>query len=536
MQTKTKRYTQRAFWGYIGVTLVTGVLTGALIFAFKTAASAVISLSGVVYTFVRTNPLWILPLIAAAVVLGLLSAAILRFAPNARGGGIPTAIAVLRGILSLRWLRNLLAVFSAALLSFLGGVPLGNEGPSVQMGTAVGGGTTRLLGRNHPAWKRYIMTGGACAGFAAATGAPLTGIFFALEEAHRRFSPLIFLSAATTVSAATVTMQGLGMAFEVSTDLFHFSATPMMPVEKLWAPLALGLICGVVAISFTKAYGLVGEGIQRFLKDIPFAVKMIAVFVLAALVGVILPDGIGSGHDLIESLVEGDGVWSILLLCFVVRAFLLMTANHIGVTGGLFVPTLAFGAILGGVGSNLLTATGALDAKWTGLMVMVGMVSFMSASSRTPVTAILFGVEALCGLDNIMPLILGATAAYLVTEAADVEGFCEEVVANKAAAVRKGKQALAVDAHMVLQSGAFAVGKEIRDILWPPTCVVVSVCHPTGAAGHSGLGVGDTLHLQYQTVDPDDTYRQLEDLLGVQDGHETMSAHREHTGREVPEI
>ena len=536
MQTKTKRYTQRAFWGYIGVALVTGALTGGLIFGFKMAASAVISLSGIVYTFVRTNPIWILPLIASAIVLGLLSAITLRLVPHARGGGIPTAIAVLRGILSLRWLRNLLAVFSAALLSFLGGVPLGNEGPSVQMGTAVGGGTTRLLGRNHPAWKRYIMTGGACAGFAAATGAPLTGIFFALEEAHRRFSPLIFLSASTTVTAATVTMHGLGAAFGVSTDLFHFLETPVMPVKTLWAPLALGLVCGVVAILFTKAYGLVGDGIQRFLKGVPFAVKMVAVFVLVALVGVILPDGIGSGHDLIESLVEGHGAWHLLLLCFVVRACLLMAANHIGVTGGLFVPTLAFGAILGSVGSNLLATTGALDAKWTGLMVMVGMASFMSASSRTPVTAILFGVEALCGLDNIMPLILGATAAYLVTEAAGVEAFCEEVVANKAVAARKDKQALAVDAHMVLQPDAFAVGKEIRDILWPPTCVVVSVCHPTDATRHGGLGVGDTLHLQYQTVNPDDTYRQLEDLLGVQDGRETMSARREHTGREVPEI
>ena len=71
-----------------------------------------------------------------------------------------------------------------SLLSFLMGVPLGNEGPSVQIGTAVGRGTTRIALRKRFAWDRYSMTGGACAGFAVATGAPISGILFAVEEAH----------------------------------------------------------------------------------------------------------------------------------------------------------------------------------------------------------------------------------------------------------------------------------------------------------------------------------------------------------------
>ena len=73
------------------------------------------------------------------------------------------------------------ALFFGSVTSFLIGVPLGNEGPSVLMGTAVGKGCTDTLAKKHPAWSRYSMTGGACAGFAVATGAPISGILDAYK-------------------------------------------------------------------------------------------------------------------------------------------------------------------------------------------------------------------------------------------------------------------------------------------------------------------------------------------------------------------
>ena len=115
----------------------------------------------------------------------------------------------MRGVLSVRWLTCLLGVFFSSLITYLGGIPLGTEGPSVQMGTAVGKGTVRLLGRRHLAWDRYVMTGGAGAGFAAATGAPLTGILFAFEEAHERFSPMLLMVSAMTVASGSLTAEFL---------------------------------------------------------------------------------------------------------------------------------------------------------------------------------------------------------------------------------------------------------------------------------------------------------------------------------------
>ena len=202
MQTNRLTYVKNILIPCLVFSTASGAGTGLLIFLFKWAASAVIGLSSTVYDTVHEHPAYLPLLLLGALVLGLTAAFVLRKVPDCRGGGIPTSIAILRGLTTFHWLKSIVFVFGSAMLTYLCGVPLGNEGPSVQMGTAVGRGIVR----KHPAWNRYIMTGGACAGFAAATGSPLTGILFAFEEAHRRFTPMIVLTSATAVIAGSTVM------------------------------------------------------------------------------------------------------------------------------------------------------------------------------------------------------------------------------------------------------------------------------------------------------------------------------------------
>ena len=171
---------------------IVGMLTGVLIFIFKVTSSHVMHKSAEIYAFVRENPIYLPALVAGAAAIGLLSALVLRWAKECRGGGIPTAVASIRGLIPLKWAQGIFALFTTSMLTYIAGVPLGNEGPSVQMGAATGKGATSIFGKRYKALERYNMTGGACSGFAIATGAPLAGIVFAMEEAHRRFSPTIF--------------------------------------------------------------------------------------------------------------------------------------------------------------------------------------------------------------------------------------------------------------------------------------------------------------------------------------------------------
>lgn len=511
----------------------TGIGTGLLIFLFKLAASAVIGFSDSVYEFVRENPVFLPALIVGAALIGLVASVVLRKIPDCRGGGIPTAIAILRGLVPLHWLKSIVSVFGSAMLTYLCGVPLGNEGPSVQMGTAVGGGIVR----KHPAWDRYIMTGGACAGFAAATGSPLTGILFAFEEAHRRFSPMLFMTASMAALTASATMQGLCSLVDMEYTLFGFEIAEVLPMRYLWAPLVVGLVVGLCAAIFTKAYRFIRKFVKHTLRQVPFTVKIVGIFAVVSVIGFFSDKCVGSGHGLVDELMEGHGVWYLLIVYFCIRALLLLLANNSDVTGGLFVPTLAFGAILGALCGKVLIAAGLLPAEYYSIMVILGIASFLSASSRTPLMAIAFSIEALGGLTNIIPLTISITIAFLVIETLGITAFTDTVIESKLEAAHAGKTAQIVDLHVSVAPGSFVVGKEIRDILWPPTCVVLSVHKsPASNAADPTLSANDILHVHYQTYDPEETFRNLEALIGPQEDDVYPRVRVAGENHQVPEV
>ncbi|MBQ5742815.1 MAG: chloride channel protein, partial [Clostridia bacterium] len=193
-------------------------------------------------------------------------------------------------------------------------------------------------------------------------------------------------------------------------------------------------------------------------------------------------------------------------------------ANNLGVTGGLFIPSLAFGALLGALCGKGLIALGILPESYYGVLVIVGMCAFLGASSRTPLMAIAFSMEALSGINNVMPVILGVCFAYVVIELTGAEDFVDTVLFKKIRHSAKGTPTVAKEEKFTVQPHSFVIGKEVRDILWPPRCQVLSIDH-VHAAAHGGatLEQGDVLHLHYYPDDEGDVDRQMEALLGHQE-------------------
>ncbi len=512
------KYIKSQLFPCLAFSAITGAATGIVIFLFKIASSYVIEQSQIIYGIARKDPSQLIWLVLGAAAVGLTSALILTLNKNSRGGGIPTSVAILRGLIGFSWVKNLFGLFPSALLTFFGGVPLGTEGPSVQMGTAIGRGTIELFGKKHKGWDRYIMTGGACGGFAVATGAPLTAIIFVFEEVHRRFSPLLFMTAAMTVGTAEAVMHLLSSFTGVSPYLFDIEPAAALPLKYIWVAVMIGIICGISAILFTHLYSGIGELIKKKLAKLPFVLKMLFIFVLVALLGFISSDFIGSGHGLIESLIEGKGVWYLLILCFGIRAVLLMFANNIGVSGGLFVPSLTFGALIGALFSKLVSALGIFPKEYFIIPVIIGMASFLAATSRIPITASAFALEALGGLTNSLSITAGVTLAFLIIEIWGVESFQDTVISEKVKVYNDGKTSSTVDEKVTVMHGSFAQGKEIKNILWPPSCTVLSVQKPEGAGERHGahLEEGDILRIHYSTYDHAATRTALEAIVGAQ--------------------
>ena len=503
---------------YLLSSAICGLLVGALIFCFKYIASLVITLSSDIYAFVRANPIYLPLMVVGAAILGLAASLILKVAPEGKGGGIPTAIAVLRGLISFNWVKSLFSMFTSAMLTYLCAVPLGNEGPSVQMGTAVGRGCMRLLSKDDSPFDRYIMTGGACAGFAAATAAPLTGVLFAFEEAHKRFSPLVFCVSSVSAVSACISMDLLCELTSTPYALFHFSNVPQLPIVYIPSALVVGVMCGLCAIVLSWGYDKVRDVLSFKLAKLSFAVKVTVIFIIVSLLGFLSADFTGSGHHLVDELVLGEGVWYFLLLALLVRAVLLIFANNIGVTGGLFVPALAFGALSGALSAKLLVALQLIPTEYYSVCVIIGIASVLAAFSHTPLMAIAFSLEALGAADNILPTIIGVTVAYLFVEKFARAPFTDLVIEAKAEDAHKGRVAHSLDVQLTACPDSFIIGKEIRDILWPPMLVVRSIePNPAITSRESDFVYeGDKLSVHLVTYDPKETIRILESYLGKQ--------------------
>lgn len=506
----------------LAFSVTAGVFSTLLITAFQWATEQVIHLSDTIYGAVRANPVWLPALVGGAALIGLIASFILSFSHSCRGGGIPTSIAAIRGITGFKWIKSAFVLPLSALLTFLCGLPLGTEGPCVQMGTAIGDGAVKLLGgKKHVGWRRYGMTGGAAAGFSLATGAPITAILFSMEEIHNRFSPLLFSIASISVIVSQLTARLLAHFGIGSHGLFHLDSLPALAPKFFLIPLAIGLLCGACSIFFTRAYHHFDKLVRVRLGKLSVKVKFPIIFACIALIGFFFAKALGSGHALVdhllgEHLFETHTLWYFLIAIFLIRAVLMMIANTAGVTGGIFLPTLAFGAIIGALCAEGCIALGIIGSEYYVLLVVLGMTAFLGANSRIPVTACVFAIEALCGIHNVLAVVIAATVAFLVVELTGEDDFTDTVVKIKAHAIHNGKVPHLIEVPLTVYKDSFVIDKELRDILWPASCVVLSVERGPNRTEKLGLAEGDVLTVYYKTYDPVATAEEFEVLVGNQ--------------------
>jgi len=516
---KNSRFVNLIFPSII-LSAITGAFASLVINIYKFFAKHITHFSENVYSHIAEQ-LWLIPLILA---IFLVSAFVMTRVyvklPNVKGGGIPTAIASLRGIIKLKWRENLLGVFFFSLVSFLFGVPLGNEGPSVQMGCAIGSGVSRLWQnerkeKDHKAWERYAMTGGACAGFSVATGAPISGFVFAVEEAHRRISPMILISAATSVIFAGITTEILAPLLNVSKVLFPSVAMPVLTVRSVLIPLSVAIAVGLFAVAFLKVFIVLDKFYNSKLKKIPHYIKIFAVFAVTFVFGIISVNCISTGHELALYLLDNSMPILFLVAIVIVRTVLTLSANVNGLTGGVFLPLLAIGAAVSGITAEILIRYLGVSSKYYGFVIVLGIVCCISAMMKMPLTAVVFAVEALGCFENIVYIILAVMVSYLFTEIFGVESINDVMVEKREEQRRSSGKTVIVNKKVIVKENSFAAGRDISDILWPHGMLVLSVAKEA-ARGSSGLNSGDTVELRCTTNNEDELKAEIEAIFGEQ--------------------
>ncbi len=498
--------------------LICGSITGAIIFLFKLAAKKAEAVSRTLYSAASQNPLYIGLTFIVLAVAALLMYLLHKKIPEVRGGGIPRSEGVLRGVLSFRWLKTLLGTFAGSMISFFCGLPLGSEGPAVLMGTSVG----RMCGnisKNKTTWNRYIMTGGAGAGFAVATGAPLSGILFALEEIHKRFTPMLVIAVSMSVLSATYINELLCSQFGISASLFHIESISGFELTDVGYLLLLAVLVAFAVWIFDASIELFANLTSRLKKVLTPSVKLVMVFLVTGVLAFCFDDAVYSGHHMIEQVLANNKTAAFLFALFAVRLIMMLFVTDSGVTGGIFIPTLAIGAAFSALVSKLLLAMGMDESLFTAA-VFLGTCAFIGGTLRAPLTASVLFVELTGRYSNMLFVVLVVFTVMFITEMANQTPFYDHALERMEHAQNKGRQPIIACFEMTVAHGSFVVGKAVRDIMWPASSVVISIKRADEAQkdmdndGEKKLYVGDTVVLRARFFDETEIRSLLVGLVG----------------------
>lgn len=352
---------------------------------------------------------WLALYILSFIIIAYLLKLIVAREPMCTGSGIPQIKGILQGDMSMRWFSVLWSKIIGGVLAIGAGMSLGREGPSVQIGACVGQGLSQTSRRTRFE-SRILMTAGAGAGLAAAFNAPLAGVIFGLEEMQKTISPALLLTGITaSITAATVTEVVFGMS-----PVFSMGYLLPLPLNLFDVLVVAGIIIGLLGRLFNIA---LAYSLNTYSKlGLSGMKKPLVPLVLAGILGFVLPEILGGGNLLVDSLVVTDYTIGFLCLLFVGKFLFTMICFGSGVPGGIFLPMLVLGAAGGAVLAKLLVMAGLLPAMYYADIIVFGMAAYFSSVVKSPVTGSILILEMTGSFQHMLALLVVSLTAYVISD------------------------------------------------------------------------------------------------------------------------
>lgn len=313
-------------------------------------------------------------------------------------------------------------VASAITIGFGGSV--GAEAPIVLTGSAIGSS----LGKVCRLSNKYMMLLVGCGAAGAVAGifkAPIAGLVFVLEVLMIDLTMTSLLPLLVT----SVTAAGLTFAVSGTNPIFEFHLQDAFTVDRIPAYIALGIVCGLVALYFTRTMSFL-ENVFRKLQG-RYRRFLLGAVMLSLLI-YLFPSLYGEGYDLITLLLNGNGQadWDTamdrslfygsnyllvyLFLIVIFKVFASTATNGGGGCGGIFAPSLFLGCVCGFIFCRLWNTYDVLGFDIPERnFAMLGMCGLMSGVMHAPLTGIFLIAELTGGYALFMPLMIVSVGSYL---------------------------------------------------------------------------------------------------------------------------
>lgn len=302
--------------------------------------------------------------------------------------------------------KTLLPKLLASFATIGSGGAVGMEGPAIltgaTLGQSLGQRLPRVLGERP---RLVLLVAGAAAGVAAVFKAPATGVLFAMEAPYRRdisrhgLIPALIAAAASYLTFVT---------FLGAEPLLRFDPTELEIRDELVAALLIGLLAGVVARLLARGFNWAKslDTQFRFFVRLPVAAVTMGGALLISNSLVDEPLTIGLGAEIAASLVLDNEVTLLaIVVLFILRAVVTGAALGLGGVGGVFIPLVVQGMLLGRAVEIVV------GAPSTGLYPVIGLAAVLGAAYRTPLAAVMFVAETTGRAEFVIPALIATAIA-----------------------------------------------------------------------------------------------------------------------------
>jgi CIC family chloride channel protein len=387
----------------LALALVIGAVTGAVVVAFILLTERL-----GMHLYPVGSAAWrrVLIPVSGSLAMGYL---LFRYFPNARGSGVPQTKAALFARNGVITGRTVIGKFFCTAATLASGIPLGREGPSVQVGAGIASVLGRRLGLS-PDRVKDLVPVGAAAAIAAAFNTPLAAVLFSLEEVmgdlHAPILGSVVLASATSWLVLRMLL-GNNPLFQVPQyQLVH-------PVELAIYAL-LGVAGGLVSVAFTKLLLFIRE---RFLQ-LPAWTRWfqpVAGGLVTGMLGWIVPQVLGVGYGYVGDALNGKMAVQLMALLMVLKLLATTTSYSSGNAGGIFGPSLFIGAMLGGTVGSIAHHLMPGYTATAGAYALVGMGTAFAGIVRAPMTSVVMIFETTHDYAVIVPLMISNLVSFFIS-------------------------------------------------------------------------------------------------------------------------
>ena len=471
--------------------VLVGLVVGAIVSSFRFFIEHFFHFVQGLYKDLGRSPInWVF-ILSMYLFIILLASQLIKKNQNVKGSGIPQVEAELKGLLQINWWTTLWQKYILGTLSIASGLMLGREGPSIQLGAMGGKGLAKKLTLS-PVEERALIASGAAAGLAAAFNAPIAGLLFVVEEVYHHFSRVFWVS---TLAASLV-------ANFVSLNIFGQTPVLNMPdhiphidLSSYWIFLVMGVFLGGTGYFYEIAVLNVGRVYQKLgaCFKVPAPYYPIFAFLLILPIGYYFPHLLGGGNQLVLNLAHVPLSIQTLIFYFGVR--------FICLPGGIFLPILALGSVLGALVAAVLLPFGLIQSNQLPLFVILGMSGYFSAISKAPLTAMILVTEMVGDIRTLMPIGLVTLTAYITMDLLKGAPVYEAMLEQLMPEVTSGSDVLTLIEIPVSEKIA---GRQVRDLNLPRDLLITTHQHNgknSTVHGSTRLYLGDSIYLVVKETD-----------------------------------